>query len=89
MHDWDVGGQHEESTLEFKTYFIQIRFMKRNSLPNDISTPIVPSPNLVNPSRINIHPVPDAVFDLFPVVLFRIPQGQLALGDQMRGQAGM
>ena len=43
----------------------------------------------MNPPRVNVNALPDTVLDLLPVIFVGVPQGKLALGDEMRREAGV
>lgn len=59
------------------------------SLPNHVRAASAPDPNLVHPPSLDVDPGAAAVGDLGAVRLVRVPQGHLAVDNQMRGQPGV
>lgn len=60
---------------------------RRFSLPDDIRTPFLPYPHLVEPPGLDVDAVADAVGRLLRPLVPRERDGHLALGDQVRGHA--
>lgn len=58
-------------------------------LPNNIGTPFIPHPNLVNPPRINIKSITNTECLFRGVLVLWVCDGQLAAEDEMCGQASM
>ena len=60
-----------------------------SSLPNNICATLRSNPDLMNSPCLHIYPITHTIGGLDRILFFRVCDSQLALGDQMSGEALM